>query len=53
LDLTTLKALEAKGHRIQFKEAWGDAEAVMENQVSGLRYSASDPRREGAAMGQD
>jgi gamma-glutamyltranspeptidase/glutathione hydrolase len=53
LEVPTLQALEAKGHHIQFKDALGGADAVMEDPVSGLRYGASDPRREGAAIGQD
>jgi len=34
-------------------EALGDAEAVMENEETGLRTASSDPRNEGAALGQD
>jgi gamma-glutamyltranspeptidase/glutathione hydrolase len=54
LEPATAAALEAKGHVLSRKmEAWGDAEAVMEDPSTGLRYAASDPRNEGAAAGQD
>ncbi|MBJ6761042.1 gamma-glutamyltransferase [Myxococcaceae bacterium JPH2] len=49
----TLSALEAKGHRIRRVDAWGDAEAVYSDPRTNLRYPASDPRNEGAALGQD
>jgi len=52
-DPATLKALAAKGHRLEQREPWGDAQAVMEDPRTGLRYGASDPRNEGAAVGQD
>jgi gamma-glutamyltranspeptidase/glutathione hydrolase len=53
LDPATVKALEAKGHHIEERDPWGDAEAVMEDPRTALRYAASDPRNEGAALGQD
>ncbi|MBM4378522.1 MAG: gamma-glutamyltransferase, partial [Deltaproteobacteria bacterium] len=54
LDPATAAALEARGHVLSRKmEAWGDAEAVMEDPATGLRYAAPDPRNEGAALGQD
>jgi len=53
LDPTTVKELEAKGHRVERRDPWGDAEAVMEDPRTGLRYAESDPRNEGAPMGQD
>ena len=54
LEPATAAALEARGHVLSRKmEAWGDAEVVMEDPVTGLRYAASDPRNEGAALGQD
>jgi len=53
LDPATVKELEAKGHRVERRDPWGDAEAVMEEPRTGLRYAASDPRNEGAPMGQD
>jgi gamma-glutamyltranspeptidase/glutathione hydrolase len=49
----TLAALEAKGHKLRRVEAWGDAEAVYSDPRTHLRYAASDPRNEGAALGQD
>lgn len=53
LEAATLAALEAKGHKIRRQEAWGDAEAVYSDPRTNLRYAASDPRNEGAALGQD
>ncbi len=49
----TLATLEAKGHKIRRATAWGDAEAVYSDPKTNLRYSASDPRNEGMALGQD
>jgi gamma-glutamyltranspeptidase/glutathione hydrolase len=49
----TLAALEAKGHKLRRMPAWGDAEAVYSDPKTNLRYAASDPRNEGAALGQD
>ncbi len=53
LEPATRTALEAMGHTIRVVEALGDAEAVMEDEETGLRTAASDPRNEGAALGQD
>lgn len=53
LEPATQRALEARGHRLQSVEALGDAEAVYVNPVTHLRYSASDPRGEGLALGQE
>jgi gamma-glutamyltranspeptidase/glutathione hydrolase len=53
LEPATIQALEALGHKIRPTEPWGDAEAVMVDPETGLRYAASDPRNEGQAMGQD
>jgi gamma-glutamyltranspeptidase / glutathione hydrolase len=53
IDPATKAALEAMGHTFRVVEALGDAEAVMENEETGLRTAASDPRNEGAALGQD
>lgn len=53
LEPETRRALSAKGHAIQDLPAWGDAEAVSIDPVTGLRYAASDPRNEGVALGQD
>ncbi len=52
-DPATQRALEALGHAIKRVSAWGDAEAVMVDPVTGLRTAASDPRNEGAPAGQD
>nr|WP_240360426.1 gamma-glutamyltransferase [Pyxidicoccus caerfyrddinensis] len=53
LEPATLSVLEAKGHKIRRVDQWGDAEAVFVDPKTGLRYSASDPRNEGVALGQD
>lgn len=53
LDPATRSALEAMGHRVRVVEALGDVEAVMEDEETGLRTASSDPRNEGAALGQD
>jgi gamma-glutamyltranspeptidase/glutathione hydrolase len=53
IDPATRAALEAMGHKVRVVEALGDAEAVMEDEETGLRTAASDPRNEGAALGQD
>ncbi|RKH50223.1 gamma-glutamyltransferase, partial [Corallococcus llansteffanensis] len=53
LEPATLSALEARGHKIRRVEAWGDAEAVYSDPRTHLRYSSSDPRNEGVALGQD
>ncbi len=53
LEPATLATLEAKGHKIRRVDQWGDAEAVFVDPRTGLRYSASDPRNEGVALGQD
>lgn len=52
LEPTTQAALEALGHKLRRVDAWGDAEAVMSDPRTNLRYAASDPRNEGAALGQ-
>jgi gamma-glutamyltranspeptidase / glutathione hydrolase len=53
LEPATQAALEAKGHKIRKQEGWGDAEAVYSDPKTNLRYAGSDPRNEGAALGQD
>lgn len=57
LDPLTRRALEMKGHHLQQglekRDQWGDAEAVMEEPATHLRYAAPDPRNEGAGAGQD
>jgi gamma-glutamyltranspeptidase / glutathione hydrolase len=52
LDVSTVKALEAKGHTLRL-DNWGDAEAVVVDPVSKLRYAGSDARNEGVGMGQE
>ena len=53
LDPPTRAALEAMGHTFQVVDGpLGDVEAVMEDPRTGLRTAASDPRNEGAALGQ-
>ena len=53
LEPETQKKLEAMGHVFKRVDAWGDAEAVAVDPVTGLRSAASDPRNEGAAAGTD
>jgi gamma-glutamyltranspeptidase / glutathione hydrolase len=53
LEPATRAALEAMGHTFRVLDALGDAEAVMEDEETRLRTAASDPRNEGAALGQD
>ncbi|WP_368668890.1 gamma-glutamyltransferase [Corallococcus sp. CA053C] len=53
LEPATLSALEARGHKIRRMDGWGDAEAVYSDPRTHLRYSSSDPRNEGAGLGQD
>jgi gamma-glutamyltranspeptidase/glutathione hydrolase len=49
----TRAALEAMGHTFKVSESpLADVEAVMEDPATGLRSGASDPRGEGAALGQ-
>lgn len=53
IDPATQAALEAMGHTFKRVDAWGDAQAVMVDPVTGLRTAGSDPRWEGAGVGQD
>ncbi|MCE9669444.1 gamma-glutamyltransferase [Myxococcus stipitatus] len=53
LEPATLTVLQAKGHQVRRVDQWGDAEAVYVDPATGLRFSASDPRNEGMALGQD
>jgi gamma-glutamyltranspeptidase/glutathione hydrolase len=53
LEPQTAAGLEALGHKLQPVPALGDAEAVLVDPVTHLRYAASDPRNEGASAGQD
>ncbi|HET9155586.1 MAG TPA: gamma-glutamyltransferase, partial [Myxococcaceae bacterium] len=53
LDPLTRAALEAKGHTFKVNASpLGDVEAVMQDPETGLRTASSDPRGEGAALGQ-
>ena len=53
LDPPTRAALEAMGHTFKVSASpLGDVEAVMQDPDTGLRTAASDPRGEGAALGQ-
>ena len=53
LDPPTRAALEAMGHSFKVSTSpLGDVEAVMQDPDTGLRTAASDPRGEGAALGQ-
>ena len=53
LEPLTRAALEAMGHTFKVSTApLGDVEAVMQDPDTGLRTAASDPRGEGAALGQ-
>jgi gamma-glutamyltranspeptidase/glutathione hydrolase len=49
----TAKGLEALGHKLQWVPALGDAEAVLVDPTTHLRFAASDPRNEGASAGQE
>lgn len=53
LEPATRAALEARGHVLKRVETWGDAEAVLVDPASRLRFGGSDPRNEGAPTGQD
>lgn len=53
LEPSTQHALEAMGHKFQSVNFLGDAEAVMVDPVTHLRSSSSDPRGEGAGLGQE
>ena len=52
LEPPTRAGLEALGHRLRDLERWGDCQAVMVDPVTGFRSAASDPRGEGAGLGQ-
>lgn len=53
LDPATRTALESMGHAVKVADTvLADIEAVMEDPQTGLRTAASDPRGEGAALGQ-
>ena len=53
VDPATRAALEAMGHTFKVTDSpLADVEAVMEDPVTGLRTVGSDPRGEGAGLGQ-
>ncbi len=49
----TEQALAAKGHQFSRMDQWGDAEVVLVDPKTQLRYGGSDPRNEGVVLGQD
>jgi len=50
----TAAALEARGHSLRRQvPVWSAPNAVFVSPADGVRYAASDPRREGAGGGQD
>jgi gamma-glutamyltranspeptidase / glutathione hydrolase len=53
LEPATQQALEAMGHVFRRVEGWGDAEVVVVDPVTRLRFGSSDPRNEGGPAGQD
>lgn len=53
LEPATARALQERGHALRYTEGWGDAELVLVDPASGVRYPASDARNEGAAGGID
>ena len=53
LEPETQRKLEAMGHSFLRVLAWGDAEAVRVDPISGWKSAASDPRNEGAPSGRD
>lgn len=53
IDPATRGALEGMGHTVKVTDSQlADVEAVMEDEETGLRSAASDPRGEGAGVGQ-
>ena len=51
ISLDTIKLLTEKGHHVSLKGPMGAASSVMVDQDTGLFYGASDPRRQGLALG--
>jgi gamma-glutamyltranspeptidase/glutathione hydrolase len=49
----TAAALEARGHSLRRVPLWAAPNAVLVDPATGLRFAASDPRREGTGGGQD
>lgn len=50
LDALTLQDLSRRGHKIQFRDGWGNASAIVRS-ADGTLEGAADPRGEGAAFG--
>ena len=47
----TLSLLEQRGHKLEMKGYWGDAECIAIDMTTGERLGASDARNNGKAMG--
>ncbi len=53
LEPATQAALEALGHVFKRVDGWGDAELVVADPLTHLRFGGSDPRNEGSPAGQE
>ena len=54
LDPSTRRALEALGHTFQDQpDGWGDPQAVLRDETTGLFTTGSDPKKEGQGAGVD
>ncbi len=51
ISLDTIKILTSMGHKVSLKGPMGAASSVLVDQETGLLYGASDPRRQGLALG--
>jgi gamma-glutamyltranspeptidase / glutathione hydrolase len=47
----TLAKVQQAGYPVKFRDSMGDCEAIEVDPQSGLRFGASDPRRDGKAVG--
>ncbi len=47
----TVRMLQAKGHKFEWKRSWGDGECIAIDQKTGERLGASDGRNNGKAVG--
>jgi gamma-glutamyltranspeptidase / glutathione hydrolase len=52
LEPATLKALKAKGHKIEISGSWSNANGIAVHPHSGVRSAAADPRGLGTAAGE-
>jgi len=43
--------LRKKGHRISYRDKIGDAQVILIDPETGMRFGAPDPRHEGSAKG--